>query len=110
MLKKQYQWIRHTHYYLMYGVMSLSISMLVNATEPEQKPVIEEAEFDAAFLIGDAKKIDIDRFKYGNPVLSGNKPSICCKYSNWSNSVGSNCRLCNSNDDPLSERASAWTR
>lgn len=30
-----------------------------------------EAEFDSSFLIGDAQKIDISRFKYGNPVLSG---------------------------------------
>lgn len=83
MLKKQHQWIRHTLYYLMYGVMSLSISMLVNATEPEQKTVIEEAEFDAAFLIGDAKKIDIDRFKYGNPVLSGEYSVDVYVNGNW---------------------------
>lgn len=30
-----------------------------------------EAEFDSSFLIGDAQKIDISRFKYGNPVLPG---------------------------------------
>lgn len=30
-----------------------------------------KAEFDSNFLVGNAQKIDIGRFKYGNPILAG---------------------------------------
>lgn len=45
------------------------------ATPPSEEvtanAALAEAEFDSAFLIGDAQQVDISRFKYGNPVLPG---------------------------------------
>lgn len=32
---------------------------------------ILKADFDTNFLVGNAQKIDIGRFKYGNPILPG---------------------------------------
>ena len=65
---------RNISYYLTCSVISFSIPTLVNANETDEKssPLIStEAEFSADFLIGDAKKIDMNRFTYGNPVLPG---------------------------------------
>ncbi len=63
---------RHLCYYLTSGVITVTLPMAVYAVEQttEQTAPIE-AEFDSVFLIGDAQKVDISRFKYGNPVLAG---------------------------------------
>lgn len=62
---------RHLCYYLTSGVITITMPITVYAVEKtaEQAPI--EAEFDSVFLIGDAQKVDISRFKYGNPVLAG---------------------------------------
>ena len=87
MQKKQQslKWVkRHISYYITCGVITLSIPALVHAAETEQKPTItEEAEFDSAFLIGDAKKIDVDRFKFGNPILPGEYNLDVYVNGNW---------------------------
>lgn len=63
---------RRLCYYLTSGVITVTLPMAVYAVEQttEQTAPIE-AEFDSVFLIGDAQKVDISRFKYGNPVLAG---------------------------------------
>jgi len=61
---------RHIFYYLASGVVTMTMPVFVHAEETAASAPIE-AEFDSAFLIGDAKKVDISRFKYGNPVLPG---------------------------------------
>lgn len=61
---------RHICFYLTSGMISMTLPVMVHANEPTQKKAVE-AEFDSSFLIGDAQKIDISRFKYGNPVLPG---------------------------------------
>lgn len=87
--EQSYKWIkRHIRYYVACGVITLSIPALVNATETdldgtEQSPTATEAEFDSAFLIGDAKKIDVNRFKYGNPVLPGDYNVDIYVNGNW---------------------------
>ncbi len=48
----------------------MTMPVFVHAEETAASAPVE-AEFDSAFLIGDAKKVDISRFKYGNPVLPG---------------------------------------
>ena len=60
--EQSYKWIkRHISYYVACGVITLSIPALVNASETdlkeaEKSPTAAEAEFDSAFLIGDAKR------------------------------------------------------
>ncbi|HAI56184.1 MAG TPA: fimbrial protein, partial [Acinetobacter nosocomialis] len=61
---------RHICYYLASGVVTMTMPVFVHAEETAASAPVE-AEFDSAFLIGDAKKVDISRFKYGNPVLPG---------------------------------------
>ncbi|MGL1831358.1 fimbria/pilus outer membrane usher protein [Acinetobacter soli] len=61
---------RHIFYYLASGVITMTMPVFVHAEETAASAPVE-AEFDSAFLIGDAKKVDISRFKYGNPVLPG---------------------------------------
>ncbi|WP_288365015.1 fimbria/pilus outer membrane usher protein [uncultured Acinetobacter sp.] len=61
---------RHIFYYLASGVVTMTMPVFVHAEETAASAPVE-AEFDSAFLIGDAKKVDISRFKYGNPVLPG---------------------------------------
>lgn len=48
--------------------MTMPIMVYADESAPNNAT---EAEFDSSFLIGDAQKIDISRFKYGNPVLPG---------------------------------------
>jgi len=48
----------------------MTMPVFVHAEETVASAPVE-AEFDSAFLIGDAQKVDISRFKYGNPVLPG---------------------------------------
>lgn len=65
---------RYLSYYIAFGVITFSIPTLVNADEvdePEKSSVATEADFNSDFLIGDAKKIDINRFTHGNPILPG---------------------------------------
>lgn len=87
---KNYKWKQKTiQRYLACGLITLSIPVLVSAEEvstpdPEQtQSSAVEADFDSAFLIGDAKKIDIDRFKYGNPVLPGDYNVDVYVNGNW---------------------------
>ncbi|MCZ0626406.1 fimbria/pilus outer membrane usher protein [Acinetobacter baumannii] len=61
---------RHICYYLASGVVTMTMPVFVHAEEAAASAPVE-AEFDSAFLIGDAQKVDISRFKYGNPVLPG---------------------------------------
>lgn len=77
--------INHSvRYYLIYGVITLSMSVTVHAEEAKQtNNVVQEAEFDSAFLIGDSRKIDVDRFKYGNPVLPGEYSLDVYVNGNW---------------------------
>ncbi|MBU3848632.1 MAG: fimbrial biogenesis outer membrane usher protein [Candidatus Acinetobacter avistercoris] len=77
--------IKHSvRYYLVYGVITLSMSLTVHAEEAKQtNNVVQEAEFDSAFLIGDTRKIDVDRFKYGNPVLPGEYSLDVYVNGNW---------------------------
>lgn len=82
--KKNFRWVtQHIRYYVACGAITLSISTLVNAEESQLQKVAEEVEFDSAFLIGDAKKIDVDRFKYGNPVLPGEYNVDVYVNGNW---------------------------
>ncbi|MCL6239072.1 fimbrial biogenesis outer membrane usher protein [Acinetobacter sp. ANC 5033] len=87
MQKKQQslKWVkRHISYYIACGVITLSMPALVHAAETEVKPTVaEEAEFDSAFLIGDAKKIDVERFKFGNPILPGEYNLDVYVNGNW---------------------------
>ena len=87
MQKKQQslKWVkRHISYYIACGVITLSMPALVHAAETEEKPTVaEEAEFDSAFLIGDAKKIDVERFKFGNPILPGEYNLDVYVNGNW---------------------------
>lgn len=70
--KKIYKLLkRHISYYLASGIITLTIPVVIYAEEPTATTPVVEAEFDSAFLIGDAQKVDISRFKYGNPVLPG---------------------------------------
>lgn len=61
---------RHICFYLTSGIISMTVPVMVYADELKNNNAME-AEFDSSFLIGDAQKIDISRFKYGNPVLPG---------------------------------------
>lgn len=93
------KWIvRRFRFYIAFGVITLSVPMMVNAKESDFKNVdqlkvpkpqvstnaqTKEAAFDSAFLMGDAKKIDIDRFRYGNPVLPGEYSVDVYVNNNW---------------------------
>ena len=87
MQKKQQslKWVKRSmSYYLACGVITLSMPALVHAAEAEKESTVaEEAEFDSAFLIGDAKKIGVDRFKYGNPILPGEYNLDVYVNGNW---------------------------
>ena len=87
MPKKQQslKWVKHhISYYIAFGVITLSMPALVHASETEDKAnVAEEAEFDSAFLMGDAKKIVIERFKFGNPILPGEYSLDVYVNDNW---------------------------
>jgi outer membrane usher protein len=73
--EQNYKWVkRNISYYLACGAITLSMPVLVHANDvtENKESVTQEAEFDSAFLIGDnAHEINVDRFKFGNPVLPG---------------------------------------
>lgn len=56
-----------------YVVSSITLFMSVAAYAENNTDVshFSRAEFDSNFLVGNAQKIDIARFKYGNPILPG---------------------------------------
>lgn len=56
-----------------YIVSSITLFMSVAAYAENNTDVshFSKAEFDSNFLVGNAQKIDIARFKYGNPILPG---------------------------------------
>lgn len=62
---------RYSICYLAYGVVAFSIPTLATASIIEKEPISTIAEFNSDFLIGDAKKIDINRFAYDNAILPG---------------------------------------
>jgi len=68
--------------YVAYGVLTLCIPVSTHALE-DVNSTNQEAEFDTTFLIGEAKKIDIDRFKYGNPILAGEYSVDIYVNGNW---------------------------
>lgn len=80
---------RQCRYFFACGVVTLSITHVVNASELDlaataQSKEVVEAEFDSIFLIGgDANKVDINRFKYGNPVLPGEYNVDVYVNGNW---------------------------
>lgn len=96
---QKYKWIiKRINYYLAFGVITLSVPVMVNAndsdfnnveelnvpkTDSQNQTGSQEAAFDPTFLMGDAQKIDIDRFKYGNPVLPGEYNVDVYVNGNW---------------------------
>ncbi len=56
-----------------YVVSSITLFMSVAAYAENNTDFshFSRAEFDSNFLVGNAQKIDIARFKYGNPILPG---------------------------------------
>lgn len=96
---QKYKWIiKRINYYLAFGVITLSVPVMVSAndsdfnnveelnvpkTDAQNQTGSQEAAFDPAFLMGDAQKIDIDRFKYGNPVLPGEYSVDVYVNGNW---------------------------
>lgn len=87
---------QHIRYYLTCGIITISMPIVVSAenlgqstsqsmgsvdypiARPAQAPLADKprtsqsaADFDPAFLSGDAQQVDISNFKYGNPVLPG---------------------------------------
>ena len=85
--KQNYKWVkRNISYYLACGAITLSMPVLVHSEEVNapNKAALQEADFDAAFLIGDnAQQLNIDRFKYGNPVLPGEYNVDVYVNGNW---------------------------
>lgn len=57
--------------------------MAVYSAEQTKEQAPMEAEFDSVFLMGDAQKVDISRFKYGNPVLPGEYSVDVYINGNW---------------------------
>lgn len=79
---------RQSRYLFACGVVTLSITQLVSASELKQQDAdqatdVVEADFDSIFLIGDANKVDIKRFKYGNPILPGEYNVDIYVNGNW---------------------------
>ncbi|OXL18923.1 fimbria/pilus outer membrane usher protein [Psychrobacter sp. DAB_AL32B] len=67
-----YEYIkRHFKCYLACGVIAFSMPSLAVANDIEDTSAVTTAEFNSDFLIGDAKKIDINRFAQGNAILPG---------------------------------------
>lgn len=97
-IQKNKWMVKRFSFYLAFGVITLSVPVVVNAKESDFKNVdrlsvpkaqtspdaqSKEAAFDPAFLMGDAKKIDIDRFRYGNPVIPGDYNVDIYVNGNW---------------------------
>ena len=72
-------------YSLLCGVVTLSLSGLALADEiaGNESAGAISADFDAGFLIGDAKKIDITKFANGNPILPGEYSLDVYVNGNW---------------------------
>ena len=72
-------------YSLLCGVVTLSLSGLALADETagNESAGAISADFDAGFLIGDAKKIDISKFANGNPILPGEYSLDVYVNGNW---------------------------
>ena len=60
---------KYVKYMWVSGVITLVVPVLAHAEPEKQQPM--QVEFDSDFLVGDAKSIDLSRFKNGNPVLPG---------------------------------------
>ncbi|EPG1603586.1 FimD/PapC N-terminal domain-containing protein, partial [Acinetobacter baumannii] len=61
---------KRTTYYLVLS-LAINIPLTVYASDNMNRENILKADFDTNFLVGNAQKIDIGRFKYGNPILPG---------------------------------------
>ncbi|ENK3819215.1 hypothetical protein AB3I94_003986, partial [Acinetobacter baumannii] len=59
---------KRTTYYLVLS-LAINIPLTVYASDNMNRENILKADFDTNFLVGNAQKIDIGRFKYGNPIL-----------------------------------------
>lgn len=78
----------HSHRFAVIGLISFVVPMVTHADQvaapnQEQDAPVSEAEFDSAFLIGDARKVDIERFRYGNPVMPGMYNADVYVNENW---------------------------
>ena len=62
---------RHIRFYFASGMITFAIPLTVQAENLTSAPVVTAADFDSSFLIGDAQKVDISTFRYGNPILAG---------------------------------------
>lgn len=60
---------KYVRYVCVSGVITLVVPVLAHAETEKPQPM--QVEFDADFLVGDTKSIDLSRFKDGNPVLPG---------------------------------------
>ncbi|MDQ8952753.1 fimbria/pilus outer membrane usher protein [Acinetobacter rudis] len=66
------RFLRHRiRYYFASSIITLAIPFSLHAENSTSPAPVTEADFDSSFLIGDAQKVDISNFKYGNPVLPG---------------------------------------
>ena len=74
---------RRICYYLTSGIITITMPMAVYSAEQTKEQAPMEAEFDSVFLMGDAQKVDISRFKYGNPVLPGEYSVDVYINGNW---------------------------
>lgn len=72
---------KYVKYMCMSGVITLAVPVLAHAQPEKQQPM--QVEFDADFLVGDAKSIDLSRFKDGNPVLPGDYNVDVYVNGNW---------------------------
>ncbi len=61
---------KRTSYYLVLSI-AINVPLTVYASDNMSGQNILKADFDTNFLVGNAQKIDIGRFKYGNPILPG---------------------------------------
>ncbi len=70
--KQSYKWSKKTICYSFgYGIVALCVPIIVSAMESAPIGDGQYAAFDSLFLNGNAQNIDVDRFKYSNPVLPG---------------------------------------
>ncbi|OTG82482.1 fimbrial protein [Acinetobacter sp. ANC 4558] len=85
--KQNYKWIKHNiAYYMASGAVIISFPVLTYAdqTSLTQPTITQAADFDSNFLIGDhAQHVNIDRFKYGNPILPGEYNVDVYLNQNW---------------------------
>ncbi|WP_201583086.1 fimbria/pilus outer membrane usher protein [Psychrobacter jeotgali] len=77
---------RQFRYYLACGVITLCLPVLASADDASNSKAtsaVTNAEFNSDFLIGDAKKIDVSRFAYGNTILPGHYNVDIYVNGNW---------------------------